>query len=92
MDASNKVDFTIDIQGDVGANIETNTTTGVVSKHVSAGFSAPEDQPVSSSSYPAGGNFDVTLRTTTGGIGIDAKYVDSYTHSPTEYLNLMRSL
>jgi len=67
------VDFTIDIQGDVGALIKSSVTTGGIDVDRRVGFSGPTAL-LQSSNYPAGRNFDVNLRVTTGGIEIDAKH------------------
>ncbi len=67
------VAFAIDIQGDTGAKIESSTTTGGISVKRKVGFSGTKS-PLQSNNYPAGNNFDVSLKTTTGGINIDAKY------------------
>ncbi len=67
------VDFTIDIQGDVGALIKSSVTTGGIDVDRRVGFSGP-NALLQSSNYPAGRNFDVNLRVTTGGIEIDAKH------------------
>jgi len=67
------VNFAIDIRGDVGAKIESSVTTGGIDIVRKVGFSSPEAL-LQSSNYPSGSNFDVGLKTTTGGINIDAKY------------------
>ncbi len=55
------------------AKIESSVTTGGIDVDRRVGFSGPEAL-LQSSNYPAGSNFDVTLKTTTGRIDIDAKY------------------
>ncbi|MDH5448679.1 MAG: zinc-ribbon domain-containing protein [Candidatus Bathyarchaeota archaeon] len=67
------VDFAVDIKGDIGAKIESSVTTGGIDVDRQVGFSGTEIS-LQSSNYPASYNFDVTLKTTTGGIDIDAKY------------------
>ncbi|MDH5390610.1 MAG: zinc-ribbon domain-containing protein [Candidatus Bathyarchaeota archaeon] len=67
------VDFAIIIRGDVGAKIESSVTTGGINIVRKVGFSGPEAL-LQSSNYPAGSNFDVSLKTTTGGIDVDAKH------------------
>ena len=67
------VDFAIDVQGDVGAKIESSVTTGGIDIDREVGFSGTKSL-LRSNNYPAGSNFDVNLETTTGGIDIDAKY------------------
>lgn len=67
------VNFAIDIQGDVGAKIESSVTTGGIDVVRKVGFSGSE-AALQSNNYPAGHNFDINLRTTTGGIDIDAKH------------------
>ena len=67
------VNFAIDIQGDVGAKIESSVTTGGIDIVKKVGFSGPEAL-LQSSNYPASSNFDVSLKITTGGIDVDAKH------------------
>jgi len=67
------VAFAIEVQGDIGAKIESSTTIGGISVKRKVGFSGTKS-PLQSDNYPAGSNFDVSLKTTTGGINIDAKY------------------
>ncbi len=67
------VDFTIDIQRDVGALITSSVTTGGIDVDRRVGFSG-SPALLQSSNYPAANNFDVDLRVTTGGIEIDAKH------------------
>ncbi len=67
------VDFAIDVQGDVGAKIASSVTTGGIEINRKVGFSGTEAL-LQSSNYLASGNFNVSLKTTTGGIDIDAKY------------------
>ncbi len=68
------VNFAIDIQGDIGAKIESSVTTGGIDVIRKVGFSGLE-AALQSSNYPASHNFDINLRTTTGGIDIDAKHM-----------------
>lgn len=70
---SGGVDFSIEIRGDVGAKIESRVTLGGIDVARQVRFSGTESRLLSDN-YPAGSNFDVTLKTTTGGIDIDAKY------------------
>ena len=67
------VDLTIAIQDDVGAKIESSVTTGGIDIDRQVGFSGTESS-LQSDNYPANTNFDVTLKTITGGIDIDAEY------------------
>ena len=67
------VDFAIEIRGDIGAKIESSVTTGGINIVRQVGFSGTESL-LQSDNYPAGSNFKVSLKTTTGGIGIYAKY------------------
>jgi len=67
------VNFAVDIQGDVGAEIESIVTTGGIDVDRQVGFSGTAFL-LRSDNYPANHNFDVSLETTTGGIDIDAKY------------------
>jgi hypothetical protein len=66
------VNLAMDIRNDVGARISASTILGGINVE-QQGFSGNE-APLQSSSYPAGSNFDVTLRATTGGIDINAVY------------------
>jgi hypothetical protein len=68
-----EVDFTIDIQGDVGAMIISIVAAGGVDVDRRGGFSG-SDTALRSSNYPADHNFSINLEATTGGIDIDAKY------------------
>ena len=67
------VDFAIEIRGDIGAKIESSVTTGGINIVRQVGFSGTESL-LQSDNYPAGSNFDVSLKTTTGGIDVYAKY------------------
>ena len=67
------VDFAIEIQGDIGARIEPSFTTGGVIIGSQVRFSNWL-LVLQSDNYPARRNFDVSLKTTTGRINIDAKY------------------
>jgi hypothetical protein len=66
------IDLTTAIENDIGARISATITTGGVNVQQN-GFSG-NNSPLQSENYPAGGNFDVTLKSTTGGINIDANY------------------
>ena len=66
------VTLALDISGDVAAKIEASTVLGGIDVE-QTGFSANE-APLQSVNYPAGGNFLVNLKTTTGGIQINADY------------------
>jgi hypothetical protein len=67
------IDFALDINGGVGAKIETiHTVIGGIDVE-QQGFSADE-APLQSDNYPASGNFLVSLRATTGGIQVKANY------------------
>ena len=67
------VDFAIDIRGDVGAKIESSVTTGGINIDRQVGFSGTTSL-LQSDNYPDSGNFNVSLKTVTGGIDIDAEY------------------
>lgn len=67
------VNLVMKIQNDVGAKIESATTLGAISVTRKVGFSGTNSL-LQSNNYPAGGNFDVSLKATTGGISIDAMY------------------
>jgi hypothetical protein len=67
------IDFSIDLQGDVGGRIQSSTDTGGIHAHSKAGFSG-SDSDMQSENYPDSENFIVTLGTNTGGIDIDAKH------------------
>jgi len=67
------VNFAIDIRGDVGAKIVSSVTTGGINIDRQVRFSGTTS-PLQSGNYPAGSNFNVNLKTTTGGINIDAKH------------------
>jgi DUF4097 and DUF4098 domain-containing protein YvlB len=72
----------MDIDGDVGARIESHSDFGRMItgdlQHFSGtpNFSGVQT-PLESNNYPAGGNFIVNLRTTTGGIYVSAVYESS---------------
>ena len=66
------VDLNIDLQGAVGAKIESTVTTGGINIERQIGFSGTNAQ-LQSDNYPADSDFEVNLQTTTGGINIDAK-------------------
>ena len=67
------VDLAIAIQDDVGAKIESSVTTGGIDIDRQVGFSGSESL-LQSDNYPTSTNFDITLKTVTGGIDIDAEY------------------
>jgi hypothetical protein len=67
------VDLTIAIHDDVGARIESTVTTGGIHVGSQVGFSGTKS-PLQSTNYPTSSNFAISLKTTTGGINIDAKY------------------
>lgn len=67
------------IRDGVAAYIESNTAIGSINVN-KVEFSGTKS-PLQSSNYPANSNFIVTLRTTTGGISIDAEYVHEGTVS-----------
>jgi hypothetical protein len=66
------VNLSMAIDGDVGASIESSTVIGGINEDVEK-FSGNETL-LQSDNYPAGSNFLVNLRTTTGGININAVY------------------
>ena len=67
------VDFSLDIKNNVGAKIESTVTTGGINVARQDRFSGT-NTPLQSNNYPDDHNIDATLKTTTGGIHIDAKY------------------
>jgi len=73
-----KLDFAIDIHGDIGAigRATAGDRDDVRAHTVGFGITFLDYPPalVRSDNYPAGNNFDVTLKTITGRIDIDAKY------------------
>jgi hypothetical protein len=70
-----RVDLSLVIDYDVGARIESQTNIGEISVDVQH-FSGNKS-PLQSNNYPAGSNILVNLRTTTGGIHINAAYQSS---------------
>ena len=66
------VNLSMEIDNDVGASIESSTVIGGIDEDVE-NFSGNETL-LQSDNFPAGSNFLVTLRTTTGGININAVY------------------
>jgi predicted membrane protein len=66
------VNLSMVIDNDVGASIESQTVIGGINVDVEK-FSGNETS-LQSDNYPAGSNFLVNLRTTTGGININAVY------------------
>jgi DUF4097 and DUF4098 domain-containing protein YvlB len=73
------VNLAIAIQGNVGARIESQTSIGGIAVDAQ-GFSGNKS-PIESNNYPAGSNFLVSLRTTTGGININASYESTAVNS-----------
>jgi hypothetical protein len=69
------VNLSMVIDGDVGARIESDSGVGGIAVDVQR-FSGNKS-PLQSDNYPAGSNFLVNLRTTTGGININAAYGSS---------------
>jgi hypothetical protein len=66
------VNLNMDIQNDVGARISATTSLGGIDVQ-QKGFSGNET-PLQSDNYPAVSDFDMTLRTSLGGININASY------------------
>jgi hypothetical protein len=66
------VNLNMDIQNDVSARISATSSLGGIDVQ-QKGFSGNET-PLQSSNYPAVSDFDVTLRTSLGGININANY------------------
>jgi hypothetical protein len=69
------INLAMAINDDVGARIGSHTGVGGISVE-QQGFSGNQSL-LQSSNYPAGSNFLVNLRTTTGGININAAYEPS---------------
>jgi len=69
------VNLSMEIDNDVGGRIESHTDIGRITVDVQK-FSGNQT-PLQSNNYPAGSNFLVNLRTTTGGINICAAYGSS---------------
>jgi hypothetical protein len=67
------INYTLDIRHNIGAKIESTATTGGINVARQTGFSGT-NTPLQSNNYPDNHNIDATLKTTTGGIHIDAKY------------------
>jgi len=67
------IDFSVDIDDGVGAKIQSSVTTGSVRVTRQVRFSGVESS-LQSDNYPATSNFNVTLKTVTGGITLDTKY------------------
>jgi len=67
------VDLALDISGGVGALIETETGILSTVNVDQTGFSS-DNTPLQSDNYPAGSNFQINLKATTGTIHIDANY------------------
>ena len=66
------VDFSMMIQDSVGAQVNSSTVVGGVNTNLTR-FSGPTSS-LRSENYPSASNFAVTLKTTTGGISVDATY------------------
>lgn len=64
--------MTLDLQNDVGARIAASTVMGGINVE-QQGFSG-NSVPLQSDNYPSRNNFGITLRTTLGGVDIDASY------------------
>jgi len=71
---SGNVHFVIEIQGDIGAWIESEVTSGNINIIREDGFGGVKSL-LMSDNHPAGSNFVASLETTSGNINIDAKYV-----------------
>ncbi len=69
------INLSLDLDGNVGARIESQTDVGRINVAVQK-FSGNQT-PLQSNNYPAGSNFLVNLRTTTGEITICAAYGSS---------------
>ena len=69
------VNLRMAIDNDVGARIESDTDLGRIAADVKRFLG--EQSPIQSNNYPAGSNFFLNLRTTTGGISINATYGSS---------------
>ncbi len=67
------IDFTLDIRGNIGSKVASSTSLGAIDINRNVGFSGDESL-LESDNYPAGSNFDVTLKATVGGIEIDVKH------------------
>ena len=67
------INFTLDIKNNIGAKIESTVTTGGINVARQDGFSGTKT-PLQSNNYPSDQRIDAILKTTTGGIHIDAKY------------------
>jgi hypothetical protein len=76
------VDLSMVIDDDVGARIESHADLGEIKVDVQK-FSGNQTL-LQSDNYPAGSNFLVNLRTTTGGININATYESSVVISATK--------
>ncbi len=68
--STGSISFNMNIHDDVGARIDASSDVGSVNVQ-QQGFSG-NSVPMQSDNYPAAGNFDVTLRSSTGSIGINA--------------------
>ena len=68
--STGSVTLNMNLQNDGGAKIAATTSLGGINVQ-QQGFSG-NNVPIQSNNYPATSNFDVTLRTTTGSININA--------------------
>jgi hypothetical protein len=73
------VNLSMTIDNDVGARISSQTDLGGI--NVDTHNFSGNQTPLQSDNFPAGGNFLVTLKTTTGGININAAYQSSAVQS-----------
>jgi hypothetical protein len=67
------IDLNVGIHEDVAAEIVSTVTTGGIHVNDQTGFSGTKS-PLRSTNYPASSNFNLDLKTTTGGININAEY------------------
>jgi hypothetical protein len=67
------IDLNIGIHDDVAAKIVSTVTTGGIHVDSQTGFNGTKSL-LQSSNYPTGSNFNINLKTTTGGINIAAEY------------------
>jgi hypothetical protein len=67
------IDFKIDIEGNIGAKIESTVTTGGITINTQIGFTGPKSL-IMSNNYPSLRNFNVSLTVVTGGININSNY------------------
>jgi hypothetical protein len=67
------ISLNIGIHEDVAAEIVSTVTTGGIHVGSQTGLNGTKS-PLRSTNYPANSNFDISLKTTTGGIDINAEY------------------